>query len=258
MEAQNDLPWKRRVWTFFYTFTPWFPSKRRAASVFITIGRCSTVRCGGCGGCTLLYRPIEINTDAVAGFARVFVGQSEDKGRSVTYAGSNFTCSNVDWTLRLAKIHHIQGHTEVFMVFYGITTQQCGNLKRSGKKNRINITNILCVCIWAVYENSKRVWKWLNYIICAERAPRNIDLLWLCSTLCWITICHRYMDMKHIYNKFCFFELYTLKNTWPAFACDSIIIFKKETLYWQFKMLHCEEGALNWALRGWRWRVADF
>lgn len=132
MEAQNDLPGKRRVRTFVYTFAPWLAPKCRAATVFGSIACCATgtVGWGGRGGCsTLFYRPIEINANAVSCFAWVFVGQCEHKRWSVTYAGPNFTCTNVDRTLRLTKVHHIQWHTEVFMVFNGITTQQCRNLK---------------------------------------------------------------------------------------------------------------------------------
>lgn len=70
----------------------------------------------------LLERAVKVETDSIAGDARVFVGESEDKRSVVTEADPALTDAQA--ALRLAEEDDVRGQRKVIVVLQWIAPQQ--------------------------------------------------------------------------------------------------------------------------------------
>lgn len=80
-----------------------------------------------CGRLTL-HGPIEVHADAVSRFARILVGQREDERGSVAHGGAHFAGADRVRSLRLAEVHHVQGHAEVIVIGNRVAPENGGHL----------------------------------------------------------------------------------------------------------------------------------
>lgn len=132
------LPGKCRIGTLLQTLAPRFASQCRVACALIQRTADWRTILGVSTWHISFHRPVEIDADAVARFARVLVGQREHKRWRLTYRVARATWSNVHATLRLTEVHHIQWHGKVGMVVRRISTQQFRNLLRWNQNHSVN------------------------------------------------------------------------------------------------------------------------
>ena len=113
-----------RVWTFFHAFAPWFASK-------VWGFRFSTSRESTWRRCRLFHGPIEIHTNSITRFTRIFISQSKHKWGRIT---DSCRCSSSSWSaytsLWLTKINHIDRKGKIRVIRRRIATKKFGYLRK--------------------------------------------------------------------------------------------------------------------------------
>jgi hypothetical protein len=70
--------------------------------------------------------PVEVDANPVPGLSRVLVGEGEDEGGSL--AEGRPSGSHRRAPLRLAEVHHVEGHGEILVVLDGVAAEELGGL----------------------------------------------------------------------------------------------------------------------------------
>lgn len=110
------LPWKCGVRAFLHTLPPWISPQTRIPPSFWQANV----------SWTPFYRSIEIYTDSISRFARIFVSKSENEGRSLAKCCSSG--SNRRTSFWLTEVHHVQWHGEIFVILDGVPSKQLWSL----------------------------------------------------------------------------------------------------------------------------------
>lgn len=112
----ENLPWERWIRTFLHTLAPGFSTKCSTSTMF-------RIWCHNTGH-RLFDGPIEIDTNAVTSFPRVFVGQCEHKRCCISNGCPSFPWMDTNATFWLTEVYHVDGHRKICMVAGRISAKQ--------------------------------------------------------------------------------------------------------------------------------------